>query len=427
MSNIELVNSNSSTIKNDIQENNLTTLIKNLNNSNNDINDGKNLNATSVILYDPTTSEGEYISSDNNGVNQDSDSSRIERVDNVDNNKFIAIDNLNFFSFSSLIPKLFFSNNSAELKDTDKNFFTRMFGSLPMMGVTVDLGSIDSDKPEEDAIFSKNIDYSKLNSTVANVSKDVVETVNEKIIPIFHRFKHVKNKVCDFLGIDYEGQQVEKECYNNYGMPISSVSVGKNDNERLITPDKNFPYIERVNPLLNSQTNINWAYLSKDIAFLETKDVKNELEDEFKEIKNSNNLSNNFTNKFKKSEYVWNDSLLQNQSLDQFMRDFKEKIPDLEDQKIFSVLASKKLFEVPHEFIRENYPQVHSYENQDPIYRYEFIKSENNEHQVIATKIIQSNKLEKQGSSEKNMFGVRTIVTFDRNRISDIEYQILVQ
>jgi len=109
------------------------------------------------------------------------------------------------------------------------------------------------------------------------------------------------------------------------------------------------------------------------------------------------------------------------------MRDFKEKIPDLEDQKIFSVLASKKLFEVPHEFIRENYPQVHGYEAQDPIYRYEFVKSENNERQVIATKIIQSNKLEQEDSSEKNMFGVRTTITFDQNRISDIEYQILVK
>jgi len=96
------------------------------------------------------------------------------------------------------------------------------------------------------------------------------------------------------LGIDDDGQQVEKVFDNNCNTSLSSVSVEGDDNKLFINPDKNISYIERVNPLLNSQTNINWVYLSKDIAFLETKDVKNELEDEFKEVKNSNNLSNNF-------------------------------------------------------------------------------------------------------------------------------------
>jgi len=427
MSNIELVNSNSSTIKNDIEENNLTTLVKNLNNKSNDINEGENLNTSSVILYDPATSEGEYISSDYDESNQDLDSSRMEHVDNIDNEEPISTDNLNFFSFSSLIPKFFFSNNSEELKDTDGNLFTRMFGSLPMMGVTVDLGSVDSDKLEVSSLVSEDVNCSKTSSTMSDISKDVLETVNEKIIPIFHSFKHVKDKVCDLLGTDYDRQQADKEWYDNCNAPISSVTVRTTDDELFVTPDEDLSYMERVSPLLNSQRDIHWVYLSKDIAFLETKDVKNALEDEFAEVKNSNNLSNNFTNKFKKSEYVYNNLFLKNYSLDQFMRDFKEKIPDSEDQKIFSVLASKKLFEVPNEFIRENYPQVRDYEDQDPIYRYEFVKSDNNENQVIATKIVQSNKLEQKGGFEKNMFGMRTSITFNQNRISDIEYQILVK
>ncbi|CAL4044027.1 Putative uncharacterized protein Yba3 [Buchnera aphidicola (Anoecia corni)] len=427
MPNIELVNSNSSTIKNDIKENNVTTFIKSSNNYNNNVNENKNTNKTSVILYNPTTNEGEYISSDDDRVNQDLGYSSVKNIDNKDNNKSIAINNLNFFSFSSLIPKFFFSNNSEELKKIDRSFFNRIFGSLTMMGVTTDLGSVDNDKPEENILASKNIDYSKLNSAVSHVSKDVKETINEKIIPMFRRLKQVKDKVCDFLSADYERQRLEKEFYNNCVTAASSVPVRKTDNEPVVTPDENSAYIERVNPLLNSQTNVNWVYLSKDIAFLETKDVKNELEDEFKEVQKSNNLSNNFTNKFKKSEYVCNDTILKNCSLDKFMRDFKEKITDPEDQKIFSVLASKKLFTVPQEFIRENYSQVHAYENQDPIYRYEFVKSENNERQVIATKIIQSNKLESKDSIERNMFGMRTTISFDQNRISDIEYQILVK